>query len=199
MGVFILWMGWFGFNMGSQLRFAEPADAVRASAILVNTNLAAVGGLLTALLLSRTRQGTLNLLVVLNGALAGLVAITAAPDIADPRLALGVGAGGGLVSSIGIWLLQGLRIDDVVGAIPAHLGGGIWGTLVAALTTEASLLVQAIGVVSVGIAVVAASCIVWLLLDWTVGARVSAEVEAAGQDAAELGVAAYPDFAERDR
>ena len=199
MGVFILWMGWFGFNMGSQLRFADPADAVRASAILVNTNLAAVGGLLTALLLSRTRQGTLNLLVVLNGALAGLVAITAAPDIADPRLALGVGAGGGLVSSIGIWLLQWMRVDDVVGAIPAHLGGGIWGTLAAALTTEASLLVQAIGVVSVGIAVVAASCTVWLLLDWTVGARVSAEVEAAGQDAAELGVAAYPDFAVRDR
>jgi len=195
LGVFILWMGWFGFNAGSQLRFAEPADAVRTSAILINTNLSAASGLVCAFALARVTGRRLDLLVVLNGAIAGLVAITAAADFADHRLALLIGAVGGAISTVGIWMLRALRIDDVVGAIPAHLGAGIWGTLATPLTTDASLLVQAIGAACVGLFVFLVAITTWLALEWSVGARVSAQVEAAGQDASELGIAAYPDFA----
>ena len=195
LGVFILWMGWFGFNAGSQLRFAEPADAVRTSAILINTNLSAASGLVCAFALARVTGRRLDLLVVLNGAIAGLVAITAAADFADHRLALLIGAVGGAISTAGIWMLRALRVDDVVGATPAHLGAGIWGTLATPLTTDASLLVQAIGVACVGLFVFLVAISAWLALEWSVGARVSAQVEAAGQDASELGIAAYPDFA----
>ena len=195
LGVFILWMGWFGFNAGSQLRFAGVGDAVRASAILINTNLSAASGLVSAFLASRLVRRRTDLLVVLNGAIAGLVAITAAPDFADHRLALLVGAGGGILSAFAIAGLERLRIDDVVGAVPAHLVAGVWGSLITCVTTGAPLVVQGIGVVSVGCFVFAVSIVCWLALEWTFGARVSAAVEAAGQDAAELGVAAYPDFA----
>ena len=188
-------MGWFGFNAGSQLRFAEAADAVRASAILINTNLSASCGLVSAFLISKLVLRRVDLLGVLNGAIAGLVAIAAGPDLPDHRLALLVGAGAGVVSMLGMLVLERLRIDDVVGAVPAHLAGGIWGSLIVCVTSGGSPGIQLIGVVSVGVFVFLASMAVWMLLELTFGARVSWEVEAAGQDAAELKMSAYPDFA----
>ena len=194
LGVFILWLGWFGFNGGSQLALDGAVNAVAMSNILVNTNLAAAAGVITALLVARRILGRLDLFVGLNGALAGLVAITAGPDIHDPRWAIAIGAVGAVVCTLGVSFLERRRIDDVVGAVPAHLFAGIWGTLATSIVAGANLGVQLIGVLSVGAFVFGTSWVLWTVLEKTMGARVSRTVEEIGQDAAELGLDAYPEF-----
>ena len=194
LGVFILWLGWFGFNGGSQLALGSAFDAVAMSNILVNTNLAAAGGVVAALAMSRSILGRMDLFAGLNGAIAGLVAITAGPDIVDHWWAIIIGAIGGILCTAGIKLLEKLKIDDVVGAVPAHLICGIWGTLAASIAAGADFGVQLIGVVSVAAFVFIVSYIVWWLISMTVGLRVSARAERMGQDSAELGIEAYPEF-----
>ncbi len=194
LGVFILWLGWFGFNGGSQLALGSVADAVGMSNVLVNTNLAAGAGVITAILVSKPILGRTDLFAGLNGAIAGLVAITAGPNILDGRWAILIGAVGALVCTLGLKVLERYRIDDVVGAVPAHLFAGIWGTLAASIAAGASFVTQLIGVVSVGAFVFVVSYILWTVLERTMGVRVSRNVEEIGQDSAELGIDAYPEF-----
>ena len=194
LGVFILWLGWFGFNGGSQLALGGAIDAIAVSNILANTNLAAAAGVLTAISLSRPILGRIELFAGLNGAIAGLVAITAAPDIVDHHWAIVIGAIGGAICVAGLGLLERIRVDDVVGAVPAHLFAGIWGTLAVCIAAGGNLLVQLVGIVAVGAFVFATSMAVWLIIDRTLGARISPYMEQLGQDAGELGIEAYPEF-----
>ena len=194
LGVFILWLGWFGFNGGSQLALGTPADAVAMTIVLVNTNLAAAAGVLAALAVSRSVLGRIDLFAGLNGAIAGLVAITAGPTMVDHWWAMVIGAIGGLVCTIGIRVLELLKIDDVVGAIPAHLIAGIWGTLAVTIAAGGRFHIQLLGIVSIGAFVFISSLLVWKLLDVVMGLRVSSEAERMGQDTAELGLEAYPEF-----
>ena len=194
LGVFILWFGWFGFNGGSQLALGTPEDVTSMSNILVNTNLAAAAGVIAALYVSRPILGRVDLFAGLNGAIAGLVAITAGPDIVDLWWSIIIGAVGGVLCTLGIKLLEILKLDDVVGAIPAHLISGIWGTLAVCIAAGGRLHVQLIGIVSVGAFVFVVSVIFWKLIDIVVGLRVSPQIEELGQDAGELGIEAYPEF-----
>ena len=194
LGVFILWLGWFGFNGGSVLALDGAANAVLMSNVLVNTNLAAAAGVVTAILVSKPILGRIDLFAGLNGAISGLVAITAGPDIVDARMAILIGAIGALICTAGLKILERRRIDDVVGAVPAHLFAGIWGTLAVSFGDWDKLGVQALGIVSIGAFVFTVSWILWTILDKTMGARVSRDVEEMGQDAAELGIDAYPEF-----
>ena len=194
LGVFILWLGWFGFNGGSQLALGGVQNAVAMSIVLVNTNLAAAGGVIAALIVSRPLLKRMDLLAVLNGAIAGLVSITAGPDVLPHWLAIVIGAVGGVVCTAGIMLLERLRVDDVVGAVPAHLFAGVWGTLAVCIAGDYSFGVQLLGVVTVGVFVFGASWVTWTLIAKTMGARVSETVEELGQDVAELGIEAYPEF-----
>ena len=194
LGVFILWLGWFGFNGGSQLALGGAVDAVAMSNILVNTNLAAAAGVMAAIIASRPLLGRVDLLASLNGAIAGLVSITAAPDILDPRWAVLIGFVGGVICTAGIRFLEQLKVDDVVGAVPAHLFAGIWGTLAASIAGGANFVSQLIGVLSVGVFVFTVSWLVWFVIEKAMGARVTREVEEVGQDAGELGIEAYPEF-----
>jgi Amt family ammonium transporter len=194
LGVFILWLGWFGFNGGSQLALSGAADAVAMSHVLVNTNLAAAAGVMAALFLSRPLLGRIDLLAVLNGALAGLVSITAGPDIVDHYWALVIGAVGSVLCVGGMKLLEILKIDDIVGAIPVHLFAGIWGTLAVCIAAGGNFGVQLIGVLAVGAFAFAASWLSWFVLGKIMEVRVSQTVEELGQDTAELGIEAYPEF-----
>ena len=194
LGVLILWLGWFGFNGGSQLALGSAADAVAMSNILVNTNLAAAAGVVAALVVSRPIFGRMDLFAGLNGALAGLVSITAAPDITEHWWAVIIGAIGGVLCTAAIKTLEKLKIDDVVGAIPAHLVCGIWGTLAASIAGGAKFHIQLLGVVSIGAFAFVTSLIVWKVMDLVMGLRVSAEVERLGQDTGELGIETYPEF-----
>ena len=194
LGVFILWMGWFGFNGGSQLALAGVADAVAMSNILVSTNLAAAAGVVTALCLSRPILGRVDLFATLNGAISGMVAITAGPNIDNFLWAILIGAIGSLLCMIGLKLLEVRRIDDVVGAVPAHLFAGIWGTFATCIAAGGDFVVQLAGVASVGAFVFSVSWSLWKVLDRVMGVRVSRNVELIGQDAAELGIDAYPEF-----
>ena len=194
LGVFILWLGWFGFNGGSQLALASTIDAVAMSIVFANTNLAAAAGVVAAIMVSRPILGRIDLLAVLNGAIAGLVSITAGPDVVDHYWAVIIGAVGGVVVVGGIKLLEICKVDDVVGAVPAHLFAGIWGTIAVCIAGGGNLGAQLAGIVAVGAFVMAASAVVWLVLKKTMGARVSSDVESLGQDAAELGIEAYPEF-----
>jgi len=195
LGTFILWLGWFGFNGGSQLALGSAADAIAISTIYINTNIGAVGGVLTAMVLTQLIYKKVDLTMALNGAIAGLVSITAGPDSPTMGSAFLIGAVGGLIVVVLVPLLDKLKIDDVVGAVSAHLGAGIWGTMAVPLTnTDASFLTQATGVVAIGAFVIVASSIVWLVLKYTVGIRASEEDEMAGLDQAELGMEAYPEF-----
>ncbi len=194
LGVFILWLGWFGFNGGSQLALGGAADAVALSNILANTNLAAAAGVMAAIALSRPLLGRVDLLASLNGAIAGLVSITAAPDIVDHYWAVVIGGVGGAIVVAGLKVLERLKIDDVVGAVPAHLFAGIWGTLAVSIAGGGNLLVQLIGVAAIGAFVFAASWAIWTLLRVTVGVRIAPATEDLGQDVAELGIEAYPEF-----
>ena len=194
LGVFILWLGWFGFNGGSQLALAGAADAVAMSNVLVNTNLAAAAGVMAAICVSRPILGRIDLLAGLNGAIGGLVAITAGPDIVDHYWAVIIGAIGGIICTAGLKLLDAMKLDDVVGAVPAHLFAGIWGTLAVCIVGGGDLFAQVVGILAIGVFVFAASWVLWTVLEKTVGVRVSSTVEQLGQDAAELGIESYPEF-----
>ena len=194
LGVFILWLGWFGFNGGSQLALGGVENAVAMSIVLVNTNLAAAGGVMAALIVSRPLLKRVDLLAVLNGAIAGLVSITAGPDVLPHSMALLIGAVGGVICTAGLVVLERFRIDDVVGAVPAHLFAGVWGTLAVCIAGDHSFGIQLLGVVAIGGFVFGASWLSWTLIEKTMGARVSETVEELGQDAAELGIEAYPEF-----
>ena len=194
LGVFILWFGWFGFNGGSQLAMAGAQDVVAISHLLVNTNLAGAAGFMAALVIARPILGRIDLMAGLNGALAGLVAVTAGPDFVAHYWAVIIGAIGGVVCVSGIRLLEVLKVDDVVGAIPVHLFAGIWGTLATCIVAGGNFGVQLLGVLSVGAFVFAVSWLLWLVLKKTMGVRVSHAVEELGQDAGELGLEAYPEF-----
>lgn len=195
LGVFILWLGWFGFNGGSQLALGSLDDAVAVSNIFVNTNTAAAAGVITVCVLSTLLLKKMDLPLVLNGAIGGLVAITAEPlTPAIWQAALIGGIGGGIVF-VTTPLLEAFRIDDVVGAIPAHLFCGIWGTMVVPFTnSEASFLGQGVGVLANGAFVFLVSIVAWFFLKFTIGLRASAEEEEEGLDGTELGQNAYPDF-----
>ena len=194
LGVFILWLGWFGFNGGSQLALGGAIDAVAMSNVLVNTNLAAAAGVMAAISVSRPILGRVDLLAGLNGAIAGLVSITAAPDILDHRWAVVIGAVGGVICTAGIRFLEDMKVDDVVGAVPAHLFAGVWGTLAVCIAGGGDFLIQLTGVLAVGVFVFGASYAAWFAIEKTMGARVSRAVEEVGQDSAELGLEAYPEF-----
>ena len=194
LGVFILWLGWFGFNGGSQLALGTAFDAVAMSNVLVNTNLAAAAGVVVALAVSRPILGRMDLFAGLNGALAGLVSITAGPDIVDHYWAVVIGAVGGAVCVGAIKLLEMVKLDDVVGAIPAHLFAGVWGTLAVCIAAGGQFHIQLLGVASIGAFVFGVSYLLWFGLNKTVGLRVPPSVERLGQDVAELGIEAYPEF-----
>ena len=195
LGVFILWLGWFGFNGGSQLAMGTIGDIADVSRIFANTNAAAAGGAIAALILTQVVYGKVDLTMVLNGALAGLVSITAEPLTPTLGSATLIGAVGGLIVVFSVPLLDKFRIDDVVGAIPVHLIAGIWGTLAVPLTnSDASFGTQIVSILIVGAFTFVASAVVWFIIKAVVGIRVSEEDEIAGLDASELGMDAYPDF-----
>ncbi|MXX90866.1 MAG: ammonium transporter [Boseongicola sp. SB0665_bin_10] len=194
LGVFILWLGWFGFNGGSQLALNSATDAVALSNIFANTNIAAGAGVVAALVLSKPILGRMDLLATLNGAIAGLVAITAGPDLVDHQWAILIGGVGGAIAVAGLRLLEMVRVDDVVGAIPAHLFAGIWGTLAVCLAAGGNLFVQLTGIVAIGVFVFGVSTVIWMLIDRLIGLRVSPSAEQLGQDVVELGIEAYPEF-----
>ena len=194
LGVFILWLGWFGFNGGSVLAMSSQMDVIVMSHVLVNTNLAAAAGVMVAVSVSRPILGRVDLLAVLNGAIAGLVAITAGPDIVTHQWAIVIGGIGGFISTIGVKILEKIKVDDVVAAVPAHLFAGVWGTLAVCIAGGGTLWVQLVGILAIGAFVFTVSFILWKVLAMTVGARVSPQVEALGQDVAELGIEAYPEF-----
>jgi Amt family ammonium transporter len=195
LGTFILWLGWFGFNGGSQLAMGTVGDVADVSRIFANTNTAAAGGAIAALLLTQILYKKVDLTMVLNGALAGLVSITAEPLTPTLGAATLIGAVGGVIVVFAVPLLDNLKIDDVVGAIPVHLFAGIWGTLAVVLTNpDATIGGQVISIVIVGAFVIVTSAIVWIILKGIMGLRVSEEAEVRGLDMAELGMEAYPEF-----
>ncbi len=195
LGTFILWLGWFGFNGGSQLAMGTVGDVADVSRIFANTNTAAAGGAIAALILTQVLYKKPDLTMVLNGALAGLVSITAEPLTPSLGAATLIGAVGGVIVVFAVPFLDKLKIDDVVGAIPVHLFAGIWGTIAVVLTNpDASLMVQLYSILVVGIFVVVTSAVVWFILKATMGIRVSEEAEINGLDMAELGMEAYPEF-----
>jgi Amt family ammonium transporter len=195
LGTFILWLGWFGFNGGSQLAMGTIADVSSVSRIFVNTNLAAAGGVVAAIILTQLLYKKIDVTMALNGALAGLVSITAEPLTPDPAMAILIGAVGGIIVVFAVPMLDKLKIDDVVGAIPVHLLAGIWGTLAVPLTNDgANFGAQILGIVAVGVFVSVTSAIAWFALKATIGIRCSEEEEMMGLDKAEIGVEAYPEF-----
>ncbi|MBP0617155.1 ammonium transporter [Jiella mangrovi] len=195
LGTFILWLGWFGFNGASQLAMGTINDVSDVSRIFANTNLAAAGGVVATMILLQVIYKRVDVTMVLNGALAGLVSITAEPLAPSPLWAIIVGAVGGVIVVFVVPLLDKLKIDDVVGAIPVHLCAGIWGTIIVpASNSDASYGVQLIGIVAYGVFTFVASLIVWAILKAVMGIRVSEEEEALGLDRTEVGVEAYPEF-----
>jgi Amt family ammonium transporter len=195
LGTLILWLGWFGFNGGSELKVSDVGEANSVALVFVNTNMAAAGGLVFALLLARLWFGKADLTMALNGALAGLVAITAEPLTPAPIAATAIGAVGGLIVVGSIVLLDKLKVDDPVGAISVHGIVGIWGLLAVCFTNpEASFKWQLIGIVSIFAWVFITSLLVWYLIKLTMGIRVSEEEEYEGVDISECGLEAYPEF-----
>lgn len=195
LGTFILWLGWFGFNGGSELKISNIEEANAVSMVFVNTNTAAAGGLIAALLFSRAWFGKADLTMVLNGALAGLVAITAEPLTPSPLLATIVGAIGGLIVVAAIVYIDKAKIDDPVGAISVHGVVGIWGLIAVAFTNpDGSLVAQLIGIGVIFAWVFGTSFITWLIIKAVMGLRVSEEEELEGCDISECGLEAYPEF-----
>ena len=195
LGVFILWLGWFGFNGGSQLAMGSIGDVADVSRIFSNTNAAAAGGAIAALILTQLLYKKPDLTMILNGALAGLVSITAEPLAPTLGQATVIGAIGGLIVVVSVPILDKFKIDDVVGAIPVHLIAGIWGTLIVPLTnSDASFGTQLYSLIIVGLFVVITSGIVWYVLKALFGIRVDEEAEINGLDISELGMEAYPEF-----
>jgi len=195
LGTFILWMGWFGFNGGSVLKLGDAASANSVAMVFLNTNAAAAGGVIAALIVARMLFGKADLTMALNGALAGLVAITAEPSTATPLAATLIGAAGGALVVFSIVTLDKLKIDDPVGAISVHGVVGIWGLLAVPLTNSgASFGGQLAGMATIFVWVFGASFIVWLAIKMVVGIRVSEEEEYEGVDIGECGMEAYPEF-----
>ena len=195
LGTFILWLGWFGFNGGSQLYMDTSGNVADISRIFSNTNTAAAAGAVAALILTQLLYKKPDLTMILNGALAGLVSITAEPLTPSLVSATLIGAVGGVIVVFAVPVLDRLKIDDVVGAIPVHLFAGIWGTLAVCFTNSAaSFSVQVTSIVIVGAFVTVASAVVWLVLKAMFGLRVSEEAEITGLDRSELGMEAYPEF-----
>jgi len=182
----------FGFNGGSQLALGSFADAVSISTIFINTNLAACGAVLAAAVVTRLMFGKTDVVQMLNGAIGGLVAITAEPLAPSPLTAILIGAVGGVIVVFGTKLLFSYKLDDVVGAIPAHLLSGIWGTLAVPLTnSDATFGAQLIGVISINVFVFIVSYTVWSVLNSLVGITLSKEAQSKGTDITETGVIAY--------
>lgn len=195
LGTFILWLGWFGFNGGSQLAMGTVGDVSDVSRIFANTNMAAAAGAVTALILTSILYKKPDLTMVLNGALAGLVSITAEPLAPTLFGALWIGAVGGVIVVFTVPMLDKMKIDDVVGAVPVHLFAGIWGTIaVIFYNGDASLVTQLTGIVAYGVFTFVASLILWIILKGVMGIRVSEEAELAGLDMSEMGMEAYPEF-----
>ena len=195
LGTFILWLGWFGFNGGSELKISNVEEANAVALVFVNTNMAAAGGLIAAALTARLLFGKTDLTMVLNGALAGLVAITAEPLAGSPLLSTFIGAIGGVLVVFSILGLDKLKIDDPVGAISVHGVVGMWGLLAVAWSNpEATLKAQLIGLGTIFAWVFVASFVTWLIIKIVMGIRVSEEEEYEGVDLAECGLEAYPEF-----
>ncbi|MEQ8898219.1 MAG: ammonium transporter [Roseovarius sp.] len=195
LGTFILWLGWFGFNGGSQLAMGTVGDVSDVSRIFANTNMAAAAGAVTALILTQVMYKKPDLTMVLNGALAGLVSITAEPLAPTLFGALWIGAIGGVIVVLTVPMLDKMKIDDVVGAIPVHLFAGIWGTIaVVFYNGDASIVTQITGIIAYGVFTFVASLVLWVILKAVMGLRVSEEAEIAGLDMSELGMEAYPEF-----
>ena len=195
LGTFILWLGWFGFNGGSELILSNVGEANAVANVFVNTNMAAAGGVVAALITARLLWGKADLTMALNGALAGLVAITAEPLTPTAGIATLIGAVGGVLVVFSIITLDRLKIDDPVGAISVHGVVGIWGLLAVPITnSDASLGAQLLGMGSIFIWTFVASLIVWGILKALVGIRVSEEEEFEGVDLGECGLEAYPEF-----
>ena len=192
LGVFVLWLGWFGFNGGSQLAIGTADDAIAVSTIFINTFLAGAGGVIAAAIVTRLNFGKTDVVQMLNGCIGGLVAITAEPLMPTPLAAILIGAVGGIIVVYGTKLLFSLKIDDVVGAVPAHLFAGIWGTLIVPATNaDTSFSTQLIGVLAVNIFVFIVAYIIWTIMKSTIGLRLSKEGEIKGTDVTETGVIAY--------
>jgi Amt family ammonium transporter len=192
LGTFILWLGWFGFNGGSQLAIGTMDDAVAVSNIFVNTNIAACSGLIVAMVISQTLYGKVDVTFALNGALAGLVSITAEPLMPTAYSSMLIGGIGGMIAVFGTQFISSLQIDDVVGALPVHLIAGIWGTIAVAITNpDTSFVTQTIGAFSVVIFVFIVSAIIWSVLKMTIGVRPSEEEELLGSDKTEVGIEGY--------
>ncbi|WP_162653294.1 ammonium transporter [Lentilitoribacter sp. Alg239-R112] len=198
LGTFILWLGWFGFNGASQLAMGTIADASDVSRIFANTNLAATGGVVATVILTQLMYKKIDVTMALNGALAGLVSITAEPLAPSGGASILIGAVGGAIVVFAVPMLDKLKIDDVVGAIPVHLLAGIWGTLIVPATnSDASYGTQVMGIAAMGAFTVITSAAVWYVLKKTVGIRASDEDEMMGMDKAEVGIEAYPEFSNR--
>lgn len=195
LGTFILWLGWFGFNGASQLAMGTVGDVSDVSKIFVNTNMAAAAGVVVAIVATLVRYKKADVTMALNGALAGLVAITAEPLAPTVGQAIIIGGIGGLLPVIFVPILDKMKIDDVVGAIPVHLVAGIWGTMIVPWTGDATYLGQFVGVALTAVWVSAASFVIWIALKVTIGVRPSEEDEMAGLDHSETGIEAYPEFA----
>ena len=192
LGVFVLWLGWFGFNGGSQLAMGTADDAIAVSTIFINTFLAGAGGVIAAAIVTRLNFGKTDVVQMLNGCIGGLVAITAEPLMPSPLAAILIGAVGGIIVVYGTKLLFSLKIDDVVGAVPAHLFAGIWGTLIVPVTNaDTSFSTQLLGVLAVNIFVFIVAYIIWTIMKSTIGLRLSKEGETKGTDVTETGVIAY--------
>jgi Amt family ammonium transporter len=195
LGMFILWLGWYGFNGASQLAMGTVGDVADVGRIMANTNAGAIGGALAAMILTAVMYKKVDLTMVINGALAGLVSITAEPLTPGLGMATLIGAIGGIIVVFAVPMLDKLKIDDVVGAIPVHLLAGIWGTIAVVLTnSDATIGGQLISIAIIGVFVFVVSFVIWFILKATMGLRPSAEDEDLGMDLAEVGVEAYPEF-----
>jgi Amt family ammonium transporter len=199
LGTLILWMGWFGFNGGSMLKMTDVVSANAVSLIFVNTNIAAAGGALAALILARLWFGNADLTMALNGVLAGLVAITAEPLTPTPGLAAFIGIVGGLLVVVSIVFMdRRFQLDDPVGAISVHGVVGLWGLIAVILSNpNASFGGQLLGIVSIIGWVFLTSTAVWLLLKFTMGVRISELEEYEGADISEIGLESYPEFVQK--
>ena len=195
LGMFILWMGWFGFNGGSVLKLGDIANANSVAMVFLNTNAAAAGGLIAALITARAMFGKADLTMALNGALAGLVVITAEPSTPTALLATVFGAVGGVLVVLSIVFLDKIRIDDPVGAISVHGTCGLLGLLLVPVTNGGvSIVGQIVGALTIFVWVFVASLVVWMILKLAMGIRVSEEEEETGVDISECGLEAYPEF-----
>ena len=198
LGTFVLWLGWFGFNGGSQLALGTRDDVDTISAVIANTNIAACAGAVVAMILTQIFFKKVDLTMVLNGALAGLVSITAGPDYPSMGLALVIGGIGGALVVFAVPFFDKLKIDDPVGALSVHLVAGIWGTLaVGFFNKDVSLGAQVTGIIVIGLFTFVFSAIVWYILKVTMGIRVSDEEEYIGSDKEEFGMHSYPEFVPR--